>query len=72
MHIHDEVVIEVAPNMSLDAVCEQMGRTPPWAEGLILEAAGYITHFYKRLIKTSDFPLCRGYLMKTTSFALSR
>jgi len=48
MHIHDEVVIEVAPNMSLDAVCEQMGRTPPLAEGLILEAAGYITHFYKK------------------------
>ena len=48
MHIHDEVVIEVAPNMSLNAVCEQMGRTPPWAEGLILEAAGYITHFYKK------------------------
>ena len=26
MHIHDEVVIEADPIMSLDAVCEQMGR----------------------------------------------
>ena len=34
--------------MSLDAVCEQMGRTPPWAEGLILRAAGYVTEFYKK------------------------
>lgn len=29
MHIHDELVIEADPRMSLDAVCEQMGRTPP-------------------------------------------
>ena len=48
MHIHDEVVIEADPHMSLDAVCELMGRTPPWADGLILEAAGYITPFYKK------------------------
>ena len=48
MHIHDELVIEANPRMSLDAVCEQMGRTPPWADGLILEAAGYVTEFYKK------------------------
>ena len=48
MHIHDELVIEAAPSMSLDAVCEQMGRTPPWAEGLLLRADGYITPFYKK------------------------
>ena len=48
MHIHDEVVIEADPRMSLDAVCEQMGRTPPWADGLILDAAGYVTEFYKK------------------------
>ena len=48
MHIHDEVVIEADPRISLDALCEQMGRTPPWAEGLILQAAGYTTEFYKK------------------------
>lgn len=48
MHIHDEVVIEAESGMSLDALCEQMGRTPEWAEGLILQAAGYITEFYKK------------------------
>ena len=48
MHIHDEVVIEADPRVSLDALCEQMGRTPPWAEGLILQAAGYTTEFYKK------------------------
>ncbi len=48
MHIHDEVVIEADPRMSLDAVCEQMSRTPPWAEGLPLKADGYECEFYKK------------------------
>ena len=48
MHIHDEVVIEADPRMSLDTVCEQMGRTPPWAKGLLLRADGYATPFYKK------------------------
>ena len=48
MHIHDELVIEAEPRMSLKAVCEQMGRTPPWAEGLQLNADGYETTFYKK------------------------
>lgn len=48
MHIHDELVIEADPRVSLDAVCEQMGRTPPWANGLLLRADGYITEFYKK------------------------
>ena len=48
MHIHDELVIEADRRMSLDAVCEQMGRTPPWAKELILRADGYETDFYKK------------------------
>ena len=47
-HIHDEVVIEADRRMSLQAVCEQMGRTPPWAKGLRLRADGYETDFYKK------------------------
>ena len=48
MHIHDELVIETSPEVSLDAICEQMGRTPPWAKGLKLRADGYETDFYKK------------------------
>ena len=48
MHIHDEVVIEADRRMSLQAVCDQMGRTPPWAKGLQLRADGYETDFYKK------------------------
>jgi len=48
MHIHDELVIEADPKVSLDAICEQMGRTPPWVKGLKLRADGYVTPFYKK------------------------
>ncbi len=48
MHIHDELVIEADPRMSLNVLCEQMGRTPPWASGLKLRADGYTTPFYKK------------------------
>ena len=48
MHIHDELVIEADRRMSLQAVCDQMGRTPPWASGLQLRADGYETDFYKK------------------------
>ncbi|HCW55315.1 MAG TPA: hypothetical protein DGT58_02275 [Erysipelotrichaceae bacterium] len=48
MHVHDELIIEADPSVSLDAVCEQMGRTPPWTPGLILRADGYTTPFYMK------------------------
>ena len=47
-HVHDELIIECREDVSLDAICEQMGRTPPWAEGLVLCADGYCTQFYKK------------------------
>ncbi|MGI6512126.1 MAG: DNA polymerase [Catenisphaera adipataccumulans] len=48
MHIHDELVIEADPRVSLDALCEQMGRVPSWADGLVLRADGYVCDFYKK------------------------
>lgn len=48
MHIHDELVIEADPHVSLEAICEQMGRTPPWTKGLLLRADGYQCDFYKK------------------------
>lgn len=47
-HVHDELIIEADPRMSLDVLCEQMARVPPWAEGLILRADGYVCDFYKK------------------------
>lgn len=47
-HVHDEIIIECSKGVSVNAVCEQMGRTPPWIEGLLLRADGYETEFYKK------------------------
>ena len=47
-HIHDEIIIECSPDVSLDVICEQMARVPKWAEGLLLRADGYECDFYKK------------------------
>lgn len=47
-HVHDELIIEADPKMSLEVLCEQMARVPPWAEGLLLRADGYVCDFYKK------------------------
>lgn len=47
-HVHDELIIEVSKDASLDVICEQMGRTPPWLPGIELRADGYECNFYKK------------------------
>ena len=47
-HVHDELIIECTPEVSLDAICEQMGRTPPWIPGIELRADGYECGFYQK------------------------
>lgn len=47
-HVHDELIIECDRDVSVDAICEQMGRTPHWAEGLLLRADGYECEFYQK------------------------
>lgn len=47
-HVHDELVIECSQDVSLQSICEQMGRTPDWISGLLLRADGYETEFYKK------------------------
>lgn len=47
-HVHDELIIETPIDADLATICEQMGRTPAWIEGLLLRADGYETAFYKK------------------------
>lgn len=47
-HVHDELIIECDPKVSLEAICEQMGRTPKWIRGLLLRADGYECVFYQK------------------------
>lgn len=47
-HVHDELIIECPIDTNVSEICEMMGRTPPWAEGLPLRADGYECTFYKK------------------------
>ena len=47
-HVHDEIIIECDKRMSVEEVCGQMSRTPPWIPGLLLRADGYECEFYKK------------------------
>ena len=47
MHIHDEVVIE-SDSSSIEEINEIMSIVPSWAPGLILDADGFESEFYKK------------------------
>ena len=47
MHIHDEVVIE-SDSSSVEEINEIMSIVPSWAHGLILDADGFESEFYKK------------------------
>lgn len=47
MHIHDEVVIE-SDSSSIEEINEIMSLVPSWAPGLILDADGFESEFYKK------------------------
>lgn len=49
MHIHDEAVIDCpAENANLEAVCKIMSQPIPWARGLLLNADGFVSDYYKK------------------------
>lgn len=48
MHIHDEVVVEVPSETSIEDIRTRMIQTPKWAEGLLLNASGFENSFYKK------------------------
>ena len=49
MHIHDEVILDVPEaDADLDRVCALMCQPIPWAQGLLLNAAGFVGDYYKK------------------------
>ena len=49
MHIHDEVILDApADRADLDTVCKLMCQPIPWAEGLLLNADGFVGDYYKK------------------------
>ncbi len=47
-HVHDEVIVECAPDVSVEQVCHLMEQPPEWADGLLLRADGYECEFYMK------------------------
>ena len=47
MHVHDEIVVEVAED-ALEEVTDIMSRKLPWAPGLKLTADGFVCDYYKK------------------------
>jgi len=48
MHVHDEIVIEADQSVSVKDICDVMGQSPPWANGLLLRADGFECNFYQK------------------------
>ena len=48
-HVHDEIIAEcINGTGSVEEMVNAMKRTPPWADGLILNADGYEAAYYKK------------------------
>lgn len=47
-HVHDELIIECDPRVDVNAVCEQMGRSPAWMPDILLRADGYSCQCYQK------------------------
>lgn len=40
-HVHDELIIETPPGVTVENISSVMGKTPDWIKGLLLRADGY-------------------------------
>lgn len=47
-HVHDEIIVEGKDGLELKSISAKMCETPKWAEGLLLNADGYICDFYMK------------------------
>ena len=50
-YVHDELIIKSKPDVSLQTICDLMGKTPTRIPRLLLRADGYETMFLLRKIK---------------------
>ena len=48
-HVHDELILEADPAVTVEEVSEWMSKAPPWAKGLILRGDGYSCSSYRKL-----------------------
>ena len=50
MHVHDEIVVDepVESGASVEQICRLMSSLPDWADGLPLDADGYVCNYYQK------------------------
>lgn len=47
-HVHDELIIECSQDVNVNAICDQMGRSPDWMPDILIRGDGYATSWYKK------------------------
>ena len=47
-HVHDEVIIECDPEVSVQSLCDIMSRSPDWMPGILIRGDGYQCDFYQK------------------------
>ena len=47
-HVHDEVIIECSPEVSVQSLCNIMSRSPDWMPGILIRGDGYQCDFYQK------------------------
>ena len=47
-HVHDEVIIEVDPTVTVEEIAQKMSVVPSWAKGLLLRSDGFVSDYYRK------------------------
>ena len=47
-HVHDEVIIECGPEISVQSLCDIMSRSPDWMPDILIHGDGYQCNFYQK------------------------
>ena len=47
-HVHDEIVVEVSERVTIEDIAREMTVVPEWADGLILDADGFESSYYRK------------------------
>lgn len=47
-HVHDEVIIECSPEVSVQSLCNIMSRSPDWMPDILIHGDGYQCDFYQK------------------------
>lgn len=47
-HVHDELIIECSPEVSVKSLCDIMSRSPEWMPDILIRGDGYQCDFYQK------------------------